>query len=70
MCKEDIVVEKEELIMKKDMNNMEIMREKNMKRNKKYSKVRNWIKKRANEVNYDLKLNVDEQQDDIKHVIE
>ena len=37
--KEDIVVEKEELIIKKDIKNKEILREKNMKINKQDSTV-------------------------------
>ena len=59
--KEDIVVDKEELIMKKEMKNKEILRN-----TTKISCPQNerefW---KAIEVNDELKLNVDEQKDDI-----
>ena len=66
ITKKDIVVEKEELIMKKVMDNKEIMR-KNMTIPVHSLKV---IYEKAIEVNNELKLNVDEQQDDIKHLKE
>ena len=69
--KEDIVVEKGEFIMKKDMKNKKIPREKkNMKINNKVFHIIKLIYEKVIEVNNDLKLNVDEQQDDLKHLKE
>ena len=66
ITKKCIVVEKEEIIMKKDMDNKEIMRErKNMTITVHSLKV---FYEKAIEVNNELKLNVDEQEDDIKHL--
>ena len=63
--KEDIVVEKEELIMKKEMENKEILRKKHTKISSLQFKSELW---KAIEVNNELELNVDEQQDDTKHL--
>ena len=66
--KDDIVVEKEELIMTKEMETKKILRyrEKPQKISPQYESEL-W---KAMEVNDELKVNVDEQQDDIKHLKE
>ena len=58
--KEDVVVAKEELIMKKDVKNKEIMREKKQGNKKKVFHSMKAIYEKAIEVNNELKVNVDE----------
>ena len=64
--KEDIIVEKEELIRKKEMENKEILREeeKNTKISSPQYESELW---KAIEVNNKLQLDFDEQQDDTKY---
>ena len=59
--KEDSFVQKADLIMKKDMGNKEIMRE---KENMKIGSPQYESFEKAIEVDNELRLNVDEQQDD------
>ena len=59
--KEDSFVQKADLIMKKDMGNKEIMRE---KENMKIGSPQYESSEKAIEVDNELRLNVDEQQDD------
>ena len=58
---EDIIVEKEEVIVEKELENREIWRKKS---EKKVHNMKSYFENSI-EVNNHIKLNVDEQQDDI-----
>ena len=65
--KKHMVVEKEEFIMKKEVENKDILRKKNTKISSPQYKSELW---KAIEGNNDLKFNVHEQSDDINHLKE
>ena len=69
-CKEDIVFEEEELIKKNHMENREIMKEKKHENEQKLFHSMEGNYEKTIEVNNEHKLNVDEQEDDIKHLKE
>ena len=65
--KGDIVVKKEELIMKKDMKKGSTEIERTLNKPKKVFQSLKVIYEKAIKVKNDLKINGDEKQNDIKH---
>ena len=63
------ITKKTLVLRKKDMKNKDVIR-KNMKITKKVFHSMKVIYEKAIKVNNDIKLNVDERQDDIKHLKE